>query len=357
LDSYERFVRCLNFEEPDRIATWDLINDINIYRSLGGAGPVDEIVPRTFSKLGIDATRTGLGLPPTETKVWRSNKVGFLVCDKEFTFRTVPKEGTTWIVESPFKTLEDLYEINLEPLSESEILETFIPQMERTMKAFKKFGVVYIFCGAVIFDQLFWFLGWELFVKALYQARERIRSLLDKFTFVEEVLARAWSEFNAPAYMYGDDIAYKHGLMINPKFLREEWLPRVKKVIEPVKRKGMKVLFHSDGNIWDFIDDLIEVGFEGINPLEPIAGMDIGKVKAKYSDRLVLLGGIDCSQLLPLGSPQDVEKAVIKAIKEGAPGSGYCLGSSSEIRPGTPLINVATMFKTAAKYGRYAKHE
>ncbi|MEM2960529.1 MAG: uroporphyrinogen decarboxylase family protein, partial [Candidatus Bathyarchaeia archaeon] len=99
----------------------------------------------------------------------------------------------------------------------------------------------------------------------------------------------------------------------------------------------------------------INAGFDGINPLEQTAGMDIGEVKAKYGDKLVLLGGIDCSQLLPLGSPQDVKRAVIKAIREGAPGSGYCLGSSGQIRPGTPLTNVATMFKTAAKYGQYTK--
>jgi len=353
LDSYERFVRCLNFEEPDRVATWDLINDIDIYMVLGGNGPVEEVMPRTFSRLGIDATRTGLGLPPTETKTWRDNKYGFLVCDEEFTFRTVPEEGTTWIVERPFKTLEDIYDINLEPLSESEILDQFIPAIEKTIEAYRKFGVVYIFCGAVIFDQLFYLLSWPLFTRALYQAKNQVRKFLDKFTFVEEVLARGWADFDPLAYMYGDDIAYKHGLMVGPSFLREEWLPRIKKVIAPIKKKGIKALFHSDGNLWAFIDDLIEVGFEGINPLEPIAGMNVGKVKEKYGDRLVLLGGIDCSQILPLGSPQDVEKAVIEAIGEGAPGSGFCLGSSSEIRAGTPLVNAATMFKTAARYGRY----
>jgi len=357
MDSYERFVRCLNFEEPDRVATWDLINDIEIYRSLGGTGPIDEVVPRTFSRLGIDATRTGLGLPPTESKVWRDNKYYFLICDKEFTFKTVPEEGTTWIAERPFKTLEDLYEINLEPLSESEILDQFIPAMERTIEAYRKFGVVYIFCGAVIFDQLFYLLGWPLFIRALYQAKDQIRKLLDKFTYVQEVLAKGWAEFDPPAYMYGDDIAYKHGLMISPDFLREEWLPRVKRVIAPLKKKGVMPLFHSDGNLWGFIDDLIEAGFEGINPLEPIADMKVGKVKEKYGDKLVLLGGIDCSQILPLGSPQDVERAVIEAIQEGAPGSGYCLGSSSEIRAGTPLINAITMFKTVAKYGRYPIRE
>ena len=211
LDSYERFIRCLNFEEPDRVATWDLINDINIYRAIGGVGPNEEVIPKTFSKLGIDATRNGLSLPPTESRVWRSNRLNFLICDREFTFRTIPEEGTTWIVERPFKTLDDLYEIGIEPLSKSEILEEAVPQMEKAVKAYKKYDVVYIFCGAVIFDQAFWILGWELFIRALYYAPEQIRKLLDKFTFVQEVLAKAWSEFDAPAYMYGDDIPISMG--------------------------------------------------------------------------------------------------------------------------------------------------
>ena len=353
LDSYERFVRALEFEEPDRVATWDLINDINIYRSLGGTGPVEEVVPRTFSRLGIDATRTHIELPPTEHKEWRDNKVDYMVCDRQFTFKTIPEEGTTWIAETPFKTIADLQEIRLDPLSESEILEHFIPTTKRFIESYRKFGVVYIFCGAVIFDMAFWLLGWPLFIRALYQARDEIRKLLDKFTYVQEILAKAWAEFDPPAYMYGDDIAYKHGLLISPSFLRQEWLPRVKRVIAPIKNKGIKALFHSDGNLWGFLDNLVEAGFEGINPLEPIAGMDIGEVKEKYGERLVLLGGIDCSHILPLGSTQDVERAVIKAIKEGAPGSGFCLGSSSEIRTGTPLANAVTMFKAAAEHGRY----
>lgn len=353
MDSTERFVRCLNFEEPDRVATWDLINDVGIYRALGGAGPIEEVIPRTFSRLGIDGTRTGLTLPPTEPKTWRESTTHYLVCDREFTFRAVPEEGTTWIAERPFKTIDDLYEVRLEPLSENEILDQFIPEIERNLKAYGRFGVVYIYCGSVIFDQLFWYLSWPLFIRALYQAKDRVEKLLDAFTFVQEVCARAWVGFDPPAYMYGDDIAYKHGLMVSPLFLREEWLPRVGKVIRPVKRKGIKALFHSDGNLWGFIDDLIEAGFEGLNPLEPIAGMTVGEVKRKYGDRLVLLGGIDCSQVLPLGSPQDVEKAVAEAVREGAPGSGYCLGSSSEIRAGTPLINAVTMYKRAAEYGRY----
>jgi len=128
----------LNFEEPDKVATWDLINDIEIYRSLGGTGPVEEVVPRTFSKLGIDATRTGLGLPPTEPKIWRDNKYNYLICDKEFVFRIISEEGTTWIAERPFKTIEDLYEVNLEPLSESEILDQFIPAIEKNLKSLRK---------------------------------------------------------------------------------------------------------------------------------------------------------------------------------------------------------------------------
>jgi len=353
LDSYERFVRCLNWEEPDRVATWDLINEVRIFDALGGTGPVEEVIPRTYSKLGIDATRVGLDLPPTEPRTWRDGKRGYLVCEKEFTFRSIPEEGTTWIVETPYKTLEDLQDLDLEPLTEGEILDQSVSEMEKAVEAYRRFGVVYIFCGATIFDELFSFLGWPLFIRGLYKAKERIRKLMDKFTFVQEVLARGWADLNPPAYMYGDDIAYKHGLMISPSFLREEWLPRVRKVIAPMKRRGVKTLFHSDGNLWGFIDDLVETGFEGLNPLEPVAGMDAGLVKERYGDKLVLLGGVDCSHILPLGSTQDVEKAVVDVIRKTAWGSGFCLGSSSEIRAGTPVINAVTMFKTSAKHGRY----
>ncbi len=357
MDSRERFVRCLYFEEPDRVATWDLINNMDLYATLGGTGPIDEVIPRTCSKLGVDATRTAIALPPTESKTWSSCRLGFMTSNREFRFKTIPEEGTTWLVESPFKTLDDLDEVKLEPLSESEILNQFMPTMERVIEAYAKFGIVYIFCGAVIFDEPVRLLGWPLFMRALNQAKGRIRKFLDKFTYVQEVLAKGWAELDPPAYMYGDDIAYKHGLMISPSFLREEWLPRVQRVIKPIKKRRIRALFHSDGNLWDFIDDLIKAGFEGLNPLEPIANMDIGEVKKRYGDKLVLLGNIDCSQILPLGTPKDVERATIECIRQAAPGSGLCLGSSSEIGPGIPVINAVTMFKTAAKYGRFKTHD
>jgi len=355
MDSYERFVRTLNFEEPDRVATWDMVNNVDLYTELGGAGPINEVVPRTYQRLGIDATRWPIGLPPTESKTWCSDRFGFLVSKNQFKFKTIPEQGTTWLVESPFKTLGDLTDVQMEPLSESEILDEFIPIVQSFMKAYEKFGVVYIFCGATIFDDTVLLLGWPLFTRAVYQERNKLRKLLDKFTYVQEVLAKGWAELDPAAYMYGDDIAYKHGLMISPKFLREDWLPRVKRVIEPVRKKGIKALFHSDGNLWRFIDDLIEVGFEGLNPIEPAAYMDIGDVKAKYGDKLVLLGNIDCSQVLPLGSASDVEKATVECIRKAAPGSGFCLGSSSEIIPAIPMTNAVTMYKTARKYGLYPR--
>lgn len=116
---------------------------------------------------------------------------------------------------------------------------------------------------------------------------------------------------------------------------------------------GIKVIFHSDGNLWQILDDLLNAGIDGLNPIEPLAGMDLGKLKRRYGKRLVLVGGIDCSVLLPLGTPEQIHNAVKEAIRVAAPGGGFFIGSSSEITPSTPLENVLAFFEACRTHGRY----
>jgi uroporphyrinogen decarboxylase len=361
LDSYERFVRALNFEEPDRVPTWDIVENIELIRQLGGTGPAEEIVPRTYKKLGVDATRWPGFLPATEDKIVVKNRCGmqdpngqgYLICEKPLTYKISARENTEWLIDSPFKTINDLYEIKLEPMPEDEIAEDYFQTMSKWKKIYEKEGIVFCGCLACIFDDCFRLLGWPLFIKAVYTARDAIQKLMDKFTHVSIIMAKVLAEMDMPAVMYGDDIAYKKGLMMPPKFFREELWPRVKKVITPLKKKGIKLLFHSDGNYTSIIPDLIELGFDGIHSLEPNAGVDIGKVKEQYGDKLVLLGNIDVTYILSHASTYEVELAVKECIRKAAPGSGFCLGSCTEILPSAKPENVIAMFKTNQKYGKY----
>jgi len=91
---------------------------------------------------------------------------------------------------------------------------------------------------------------------------------------------------------------------------------------------GLKVIRHSDGNLWSIMDILIDTGYDGLNPLEPQAGMDLKKVKDAHGDTICLLGNIDCKELLPSGTTAEVEDAVKQAIDVAAAGGGYIVCSS-----------------------------
>ncbi|MBI2940846.1 MAG: hypothetical protein HYY04_10455 [Chloroflexi bacterium] len=119
---------------------------------------------------------------------------------------------------------------------------------------------------------------------------------------------------------------------------------------------GIKVIFHSDGNLWPILEDIVATGIDGINPLEPLSKMDLGGIGARFPN-LALAGGIDASQLLPLGSVEQVKAAVRRAIDLTVDRGGLLLGSSTETHPACRLENMIAMIEEAKEYsqGMYAR--
>jgi uroporphyrinogen decarboxylase len=150
-----------------------------------------------------------------------------------------------------------------------------------------------------------------------------------------------------------DDIADKNFPLIAPdQFL--EFVNRYnRRIVEAAHAKGLKVVRHSDGNLWPLMDILLDTGYDGLNPLEPQAGMDLAKVKEYCGDRLCLLGNIDCIDLLPNGTVQQVDAAGLKAIKDAGQGGGLIICSSNSLHPGVNPDNCIAMFEATRKYGRY----
>jgi len=149
------------------------------------------------------------------------------------------------------------------------------------------------------------------------------------------------------------DIAMKGALLHSPEWLRREFFPLLKLLNDAYHEHGITCLFHSDGYLMDILADLVVTEIDGLNPLEPLAGMDLAVIKGRYGKRLVLVGGIDASELLPRGTPAQVREATIEALRIAAPGSGYCVGSSTELNEAMPLENILAMIETAWEYGRY----
>lgn len=158
----------------------------------------------------------------------------------------------------------------------------------------------------------------------------------------------------SPVVLVYSDIAFKTSTLFSPAFLRKEFFPRMKRVVDAWHEHGVKCIFHSDGNLMGVLDDLVATGVDGLNPLEPLAGMDLKTVRERYPD-LILMGNIDCSELLPRGTVAEVEAAVRKAIDDVAGSGGYILSSSSELHPGCKTENCIAMIETGKAYGRYPR--
>jgi uroporphyrinogen decarboxylase len=149
-----------------------------------------------------------------------------------------------------------------------------------------------------------------------------------------------------------DDFGYTTGLIVSPRLLREHVFPTNKKIGDLVVASGLPYLCHSDGKLYDVIDDLIACGFNALHPCEP-ASMDIAALKQKYQGRLCLCGNINLDSTLTLGTPQEVEEEVKLRLRTVAPGGGYCCGASNSVPEYVPFENYLAMIETVKKYGQY----
>ena len=117
---------------------------------------------------------------------------------------------------------------------------------------------------------------------------------------VHEVIARftadcykAYMEVGAEVFVESGDLAYHTGPMMSPKKFRELLLPAYRIITEAVHEKGQKIVLHTDGQVTPLLDFVVDCGFDGLQSLEPTAGVDLALVKKKVGDKLCLMGNID----------------------------------------------------------------
>ncbi len=128
----------------------------------------------------------------------------------------------------------------------------------------------------------------------------------------------------------------------------------LKRVMGGFKDLGLYIIKHSDGNLWPILDMIIDTGIDCLDPIDPLAGMDLAEVKAKYGDRVALKGNVDCAQLLTFGTRDEVIRATRTALNQGMPGGGFILSSSNSIHSAVPPDNYLALVETAREYGSYS---
>ncbi len=202
------------------------------------------------------------------------------------------------------------------------------------------------------FDQTYLSIGYERFFMALYDDLPFVEAVMELYTERSLALIRGLRQRDVSTIEIVDDIAYGKGLMVNPDILEALWLPRMRRLLEPVLDADVPRFFHSDGDVSQFIEYVIGLGFQGMNPIEPLCN-DIVEIRKAYGDRLVLMGNLDVGGVLATGSEEEVRLETAKMLSEFMPGGGYVAMSGSRISDAVRPENYIAMTKTVKSLGRY----
>lgn len=201
-----------------------------------------------------------------------------------------------------------------------------------------------------IFTSAWEMMGFECFAAAMYEEPELVEAILAKISGVVVGMFEAMTQIDCVgAVWYSDDIAYTAAPMVSPEWLRPHLFPHVRRIGDFAKARGIPFIYHTDGVLWEVLDDLIACGVTALHPIEPKA-MDIVELKDRFGDRLCLCGNVDVD-LLARGTPDDIVALVRKRFGQLAHRGGWCLGSSNSVPDYARLDNYVAMVKTGLEMG------
>lgn len=177
--------------------------------------------------------------------------------------------------------------------------------------------------------------------------------LLDRITDIRAKQAAEYARAGIDIIRLGDDVGTQRAMMMDPDMWRKWLKPRLAKVVASAKAVNPQVLIfnHSDGYIVPIIPDLIEIGIDILNPIQPEC-MDPVELKQMYGDKLSFWGTIGTQTTMPFGTPEDVRNEVRNRIATVGKGGGLFLAPSHILEPEVPWANIEALVDAVHEYGR-----
>jgi uroporphyrinogen decarboxylase len=147
------------------------------------------------------------------------------------------------------------------------------------------------------------------------------------------------------------DIAMQDRIIMGPDTWRQVDKPRMAKLVAALKAENPKLytFVHSDGALTDLMDDLVEIGFDIINPIQPEC-MDPVEVKRRWGDRIVMHGCVSVQQTLPFGTPEDCRAEVEHLIRKCGYNGGLVVKPSNGVQPDCPVENIVACYHAARDF-------
>lgn len=215
---------------------------------------------------------------------------------------------------------------------------------------------IMIVCGCNLFEWGTFLRRMDNFLMDIYSEPHEVEKLLD--ALMEKHIETLQSVCAAvgdvvDVLRFGDDLGMDSGPFISPNIYRQTFKPRHKQLCDYVKKHSkMKTFLHSCGSIYKLMPDLIEAGYDIINPVQTgCADMDAAKLKKEFGKDITFWGGgCDTRQILNRGTPAQIKDHVRRNIDILAPGGGFVFGAIHNIMPDVPPENILAMFEAVNEY-------
>jgi uroporphyrinogen decarboxylase len=338
MTSEERVLRVLQRKEPDRVPHFEWLVDRRVREALC---PDCKSYNAFAEQMGHDAIVVELS--------YKKERIGEDRWLSEWGFitqETTEEHGIE--VESPIKTMADFEQFTP---PDPHLPERFTA-VEAAVQKYTGDKAVIVHLNDV-FSLPRYLMGMQDLLMAIVLDPELVKALVEMSVDINLTLAKELVARGVNIVYTGDDIAYNNGLLMSPKHFRDLLYPGFYRVMQGFKELGLYVIKHTDGNLWTIMDLLVDSGIDCLDPIDPLAGMDLGEVKAKYGDRIALKGNVDCADLMTFGTPEEVVEATKVALRQGMPGGGYILSSSNSIHSAVKPENYVAMLRTLHEYGHY----
>ncbi|MGB6680566.1 MAG: uroporphyrinogen decarboxylase family protein [Candidatus Bathyarchaeia archaeon] len=254
---------------------------------------------------------------------------------------------TTYWVDGKIKSPEDLD--NFEFPNPEEIN---FDMVEETIKQADNEYPVVAMCHSVVTGPFEMRGGIDKLVIDIYREPRFAKSLIEKVFNYQIKIVKRFIEAGVDIIVEGDDLADSKGPIFSPKILKEFFFPYIEKFIQECDSHKIPVMKHSDGNLSPIMNDLIDLGIDGLHPIEPSV-MDLAQVKQQYDNKIFLRGNVDCVHVLPYGSESEVRQDVRRCISAAAEGGGFILSDSNSLHSNVKTENIQIMVDEARKYGKY----
>jgi uroporphyrinogen decarboxylase len=183
-----------------------------------------------------------------------------------------------------------------------------------------------------------------------------VNELMDRLMHYHFTVGKRLIELGVDILYIGDDAGSQQSMLLSPDIWRKYLKPRYDYLFREWKkiRSDVVFAFHSDGCVEPIIPDLVEIGLDILNPVQP-GCMDDEKLKKAFGSKLTFWGGMNVQKTIPFGTPAEVVAEVRDRMKVYGTDGGFIISSAHNVQPNLrSLDNTMVYYWACRRYGEYA---